>query len=122
MAEDLHHLRADGVSIVVDTSHGTPALLHWGADLGPLDDGQLASLRTAIGDAVNLASRIEGLTKSHGSTVLVSDATRALIGDRLSFTAAPPVPVKGKSLPVETFVPGPLSRPAGPGLARPSIG
>lgn len=52
MAEDLHHLRADGVSVVVDTSHGTPALLHWGADLGALDDNQLSSLRAAIGDAV----------------------------------------------------------------------
>ncbi len=30
----VHHLSIDGVSLVVDTSTGTPAILHWGSDLG----------------------------------------------------------------------------------------
>ena len=37
---------------------------------------------TAIGDAVNVASRIEGLTKTFGSQVLVSPATRERVADR----------------------------------------
>ncbi len=67
---------------------------------------------TAIGDAVNLASRIEGLTKVHGATVLVSRETRDRVGQDVSFSAAPPVTVKGKSQPVETFIPVGIADPA----------
>jgi len=60
---------------------------------------------TAIGDAVNLASRIEALTKVHGVTLLVSKATRDRIGEAYSWSEAAPVSVKGKSEPVRTFIP-----------------
>ncbi len=68
---------------------------------------------TAIGDTVNLASRIEGLTKQHDAAVLVSDHTRRLAGDRFGWTAAPPAQVKGKAEPVQTHIPSrPLGSPA----------
>ena len=35
---------------------------------------------TVIGDAVNLAARIESINKRYGSTMLISDATRARLG------------------------------------------
>lgn len=60
---------------------------------------------TAIGDAVNLASRIEGLTKVHGVVALVSKATRDRAGDAYAWTEAAPMEVKGKSEPVRTFIP-----------------
>ena len=66
---------------------------------------------TILGNTVNLASRIEQLTKQHGTAVLASETTRRLAGDGFDWTAAPAVPVKGKAAPVETFIPG-FARPA----------
>ena len=60
---------------------------------------------TAIGDTVNLASRIESLTKIHDTTILVSEATRSRLGDQFTFRDAPPIAVKGKADLVATFTP-----------------
>ncbi len=60
---------------------------------------------TIIGDSVNLASRIESLTKDLDREVLLSDATRAQLAEGMVLEAMPPVPVKGKSEPVVTFAP-----------------
>lgn len=56
---------------------------------------------TVIGDAVNLASRINGLAGA--GEVIVSRAVRDRLGDRAVAEARPPARVKGKSEPVETF-------------------
>ncbi|GAA3582923.1 alpha-galactosidase [Kribbella ginsengisoli] len=43
-------LRSAGVSLVLDCSGpALPSVLHWGADLGPLDEAALADLRTGAG-------------------------------------------------------------------------
>jgi adenylate cyclase len=60
---------------------------------------------TAIGDTVNLASRIESLTKTLGELLLVSKTTRDQVGDAFDWIEAAPISVKGKSEPVATYIP-----------------
>ncbi|WP_449385689.1 alpha-galactosidase [Cellulomonas soli] len=49
-APDRLTLRRDGVAVVLDaTGSGLPAVLHWGADLGPLGPDDLAALAEAVG-------------------------------------------------------------------------
>ena len=51
---------------------------------------------TAMGDDVNLASRLEGLNKQFGTTALVADGTRQAIGDAFVCREIDRVRVKGK--------------------------
>lgn len=59
---------------------------------------------TAIGDTVNLGSRIEGLTKGV-SRILVSRETMELCGDDFDFTPHGSFKVKGREKEVELFAP-----------------
>jgi adenylate cyclase len=52
---------------------------------------------------VNLASRIEGLTKEFSVDILASEDTLRAAGADFRVRAMPEVKVKGKSAPVRTF-------------------
>ena len=66
---------------------------------------------TAIGDTVNLSSRIEGLTKGV-ARILVSDATRKACAEHYDFVPHGSHMVKGREQAVELFEPrGPAAEP-----------
>src|SRR6204780_5728724 len=59
---------------------------------------------TAMGDNVNLASRLEGLNKEYGTTILISESTRKDITDeRMIIREIDFIRVVGKSKPVTIF-------------------
>jgi adenylate cyclase len=73
---------------------------------------------TVIGDAVNLASRLEGITKQYGVDLIVSESVRSHLRDSFVCRSADLVAVKGKAKPVEVFsVIGPLQENEPAGLA-----
>ena len=58
---------------------------------------------TVIGDAVNLASRLEALTRTYSVDILVGHRAAELIRDQFNLRSVALVQVKGKTEPVEVF-------------------
>ena len=58
---------------------------------------------TVIGDPVNIAARVEALTRVHQVDILVTEEVQKTLDPRFVMRPMPPVAVKGKSEPVATF-------------------
>jgi class 3 adenylate cyclase len=56
-----------------------------------------------VGDAVNLASRVQDLTKQVGATILITEATATRLGNGFAFGKRAVLPVRGKQLPIEVI-------------------
>jgi class 3 adenylate cyclase len=88
---------------------GRPVIARIGINSGQAIVGNIGSRRrfnyTVMGDAVNLASRLEGANKIYGTDILVSDTTVAGCADRIKFREIDLVRVVGRSAPVRIFEP-----------------
>jgi adenylate cyclase len=93
--------------------------IHQGeAVVGEIGSHERAEL-TAIGDCVNLGSRLEGATKEYGLDLLISDAVKQRVEPRFICRSVDLVRVKGKHKPVEVFtVLGPRDAAIPPGLVH----
>lgn len=58
---------------------------------------------TAIGDTVNVASRLESSTKALHTPILVSESTRDAVCDQFTFRDEGSIEVKGRSAPVRVY-------------------
>lgn len=91
------------------TAQGRPALaMGIGLNTGRMSVGNMGSsfrmAYTAMGDEVNLGSRLEGLTKTYGVNLIVSDSTAEQAAD-WCYRRLDKVRVKGRAAPVWIFEP-----------------
>jgi adenylate cyclase len=97
--------RLDQVNKALE-SQGVPSLrigvgLHTGEVVAGLIGPDERVEYGVVGEPVNLASRVEGLTKDLAATILVSTDIAARLGPEFSLGQAVLLPVKGRAQPVE---------------------
>jgi adenylate cyclase len=94
---------------IKENANGIPlGITRIGVHTGPAVIGNFGSRNrftyTAEGDAVNVASRLEGINKYFGTHISVSEVTRALCPN-IRFRPIASVVLKGKTKPVEVWEP-----------------
>ena len=91
----------------IERHAGQPFAVGVGLNSGMVTLGNIGSKNkldyTVIGDAVNLASRLESLTKQYGVQLLVSENIVEGLADKYHLRSLDLVIVKGKTRPIEIF-------------------
>lgn len=111
----LHAVRAalameDGLQVLNErwAAAGVPVLrmgigVHTGQVFAGNVGGRARVKYTIVGDAVNVASRVEGLNKELDTTILITEATYSALAGRVKARDCGPMSVKGRNEPVRVF-------------------
>ncbi len=104
MMTELEILRTDwekrglpGIDIRIGINTGVMSVGNFGSDQ--------RFAYTVMGDNVNLASRLEGASKIYGTNIIISEFTKAELGERFYCRFLDQVRVKGKDVPVRIYEP-----------------
>ncbi|UCD90627.1 MAG: adenylate/guanylate cyclase domain-containing protein, partial [Desulfobacterales bacterium] len=88
---------------------GKDMFMRIGINTGPAVVGNLGSYNrfdyTMLGDAVNLAARLEGANKQFGTYTMISQSTREMLEDALAVRELARVAVVGRKEPVTVYEP-----------------
>jgi adenylate cyclase len=99
----------------VEREYGDRLRIGIGVNSGPVTAGSIGGGGrlefTVIGDPVNVAARVEKVTKETGDVVLLTEATRCLLADPDSDDLEPrgAIPLRGKSAPVPIYALAPFA-------------
>jgi len=97
------------LNVRLQRDFGVTLSMRIGLNTGEVVVGNVGSSRkknyTALGDAVNLAARLESANKAFGTTLLIGPATAAAVLPQLLLRPVAKLRVKGKTEAVEVFEP-----------------
>lgn len=104
----MKHLEAElNKQFLADGIAPSPLLTRLGLNTGDMVVGNMGTERkmdyTIIGDAVNLAARLEGVNKQYGTWICVSEDSVAAAGEDFLFRCLDRIRVVGKSQPIRIY-------------------
>jgi class 3 adenylate cyclase len=111
---------AAAIDIVVAINRGRGLHVGVGVNTGPIVAGSIGGGGrldfSVVGDAVNVAARVQAATRETGDDILITRLTRDALARPVAFATRGGVELKGKREPIEVFA---VAVPDGTGVAEP---